>query len=330
MPVISAPHEFDVSDLFVDLHPIFARQLYLKVEGFNFAGSIKLKAAREIVAQAEAAGVLGPGSTLVESSSGNMGVALSMLAADRGYRFVCVTDSRCNAATRRTMKAFGADVHVITEAHPTEGYLGARIRYVQEMCAADEKVVWLNQYEAPGNWMAHYRTTAPAIADRFPGLDVLLIGAGTTGTLMGCARYFHEHRPDVRVVAVDAVGSVTFGGVPGPRHIPGLGTSIRPALLDETFVDSVVHVDEEETVRICRRLAAHGYHFGGSTGTAVGGALAWLRENGADRRTTAVTIAPDLGERYLDTLYDDNWVRGTFGDAALAGGEERNEGRAAR
>lgn len=330
MPVISAPHEFDVSDLFVDLHPIFARHLYLKVEGFNFAGSIKLKAAREIVAQAEAAGVLGPGSTLVESSSGNMGVALSMLAANRGYRFVCVTDSRCNAATRRTMQAFGAEVHTITEPHPVDGFLGARIRYVQEMCAADEKVVWLNQYEAPGNWMAHYSTTGPAIAEKFPELDVLVIGAGTTGTLMGCARYFHEHRPGVRVVAVDSVGSVTFGGVPSPRHIPGLGTSIRPGLLDESFVDTVVHIKEKDTVRICRQLASHGYHFGGSTGTAVAGALAWMQENCADRSTTAVTIAPDLGERYLDTLYDDNWVRDTFGDTALAGGEEQNEGRAAR
>ncbi|WP_042386382.1 2,3-diaminopropionate biosynthesis protein SbnA [Streptacidiphilus melanogenes] len=330
MPVITAPHEFDVQDLFVDLHPIFGRRLYLKVEGFNFAGSIKLKAAREIVAQAEAAGVLGPGSTLVESSSGNMGVALSMLAANRGFGFVCVTDPRCNVATRRTMQAFGADVRVVTEPHPTEGYLGARLRYVRELCAADEKVVWLNQYEAQGNWMAHYRTTGPAIADRFPHLDVLVIGAGTTGTLMGCARYFREHRPDVRVVAVDSFGSVTFGGAAGPRHIPGLGTSVRPGLLDESLVDHVVHVAEADTVRTCRRLAAHGYHLGGSTGTAVSGALAWLSEHRPDGRATAVTIAPDLGERYLDTLYDDSWVRDTFGDSTLADGGEPDERRAAR
>jgi cysteine synthase A len=330
MSVISAPHEFDVQDLFVDLHPIFARRLYLKVEGFNFAGSIKLKAAREIVAQAEEAGVLGPGSTLVESSSGNMGVALSMLAANRGFRFVCVTDSRCNAATRRTMQAFGADVVVISEPHPTEGYLGARLRYVRELCAADEKVVWLNQYEAQGNWMAHYRTTGPAIAARFPDIDVLAIGAGTTGTLMGCARYFREHRPEVEVVAVDAVGSVTFGGDAGTRYIPGLGTSVRPALLDESFVDSVVHVSEVDTLRTCRAMAAHGYQFGGSTGTAVSGALAWLAENRPDSRTKAVTIAPDMGERYLDTLYDDSWVRDTFGDSALAGGGEPDERRTAR
>ncbi|WP_217166779.1 2,3-diaminopropionate biosynthesis protein SbnA [Streptomyces sp. AC512_CC834] len=319
MPVISASHEFDVSDLFVNLQPFFGRRLFLKVEGFNFAGSIKLKAAREMVAQAEAAGVLGPGATLVESSSGNMGVALALLAASRGFRFLCVTDSRCNAVTRRTMESLGAEVHVITEPHATEGFLGARIRHVKALLAADDKKVWLNQYLSPGNWMAHYRTTAPAIARQFPDLNVLFVGAGTTGTLMGCARYFRERRPSVRVVAVDSVGSVTFGAPAATRHIPGLGTSVRPALLDESLVDAVVHVPETATVRTCRELMRHGFSFGGSTGTVVTGALDWLSEqygdlaSGIREQVTAVTISPDLGERYMDTVYHDEWVQNSLG-----------------
>ncbi|MFD7832939.1 2,3-diaminopropionate biosynthesis protein SbnA [Kitasatospora sp. NPDC059803] len=328
MPVISASHEFEVSDLFVNLQPFFGHRLFLKVEGFNFAGSIKLKAAREMVAQAEAAGVLGPGSTLVESSSGNMGVALSVLAASRGYKFICVTDSRCNEVTRRTMESYGAEVHLITEPHETEGFLGARIRHVKALLAADEKRVWLNQYLSPGNWMAHYRTTAPAIARQFPDLNVLFIGAGTTGTLMGCARYFRERRPSVRVVPVDSVGSVTFGAPPATRHIPGLGTSVRPALLDESLVERAVHVEETDTVRTCRELMRGGFLFGGSTGTAVSGALRWLNEHygdgagGARERVTAVTISPDLGERYMDTVYHDEWVRGSVGPEGLLPGVE--------
>ncbi|MBD0695015.1 2,3-diaminopropionate biosynthesis protein SbnA [Streptomyces sp. CBMA123] len=329
MPVISASHEFEVSDLFVNLQPIFGHRLFLKVEGFNFAGSIKLKAAREMVARAEESGALGPGSTLVESSSGNMGVALSVLAAARGYRFVCVTDSRCNEATRRTMESYGTEVHVITEPHPEEGFLGARIRHVRALLAEDERRVWLNQYLSPGNWMAHYRTTAPAIARQFPDLTVLFVGAGTTGTLMGCARYFRERRPSVRVVPVDSVGSVTFGTPPAPRHIPGLGTSVRPPLLDDSLVDPAIHVEERDTVRTCRELMRGGFLFGGSTGTAVSGAVRWLDEHHGDgmggvrNRVTAVTIAPDLGERYLDTVYHDEWVARSIGPEGLLPGVAR-------
>ena len=206
----------------------FGRSLFLKCEGFNFAGSIKLKAATEMVEAAERDGVLTPGSILVESSSGNLGVALSMIAANRGYGFVCVTDSRCNLSTKRMMQALGSQVHVITEPDRVGGFLGARINYVRALCASDDRYVWLNQYYNPQNWKAHYRKTAPAIARQFPQLDVLFVGAGTCGTLMGCARYFQEwHRP-VRVVAVDSVGSVTFGGPAGRRMIPGWARASVP------------------------------------------------------------------------------------------------------
>ena len=119
MTVISAPQEFNEDELYVDLRPIFGHSLFLKCEGFNFAGSIKLKAAVEMVEAAERDGVLTPGSILVESSSGNLGVALSMIAASKGYGFLCVTDSRCNLATRRLMEALGSQVHIITEPDPS-------------------------------------------------------------------------------------------------------------------------------------------------------------------------------------------------------------------
>lgn len=310
MRVISTPQEFNVSDLYVDLRRFTGHGLFLKCEGFNFAGSIKLKAAMEIVEQAERDGRLRPGCTLVESSSGNIGVALAMVAASRGYRFICVTDERCTLPARQLMQNYGAEVRVLTEPHPVDGLLGARLRLVESLCAANESYVWLNQYTDPGNWTAHYRSTGPEILRMFPGLDVLFVGAGTTGTLMGCARYLREVRPSARVVAVDSVGSVTFGSPPAPRRIPGLGAGVRPPLLDESFVDDVVHVDEAETVRTCRSLVRHGFLFGGSTGTVVAGALSWL--TGTGRNLTAVAIAPDLGDRYLDTVYQDQWVIDAF------------------
>jgi 2,3-diaminopropionate biosynthesis protein SbnA len=317
VPVVSVPHDFNEEELYVDLRQIVGYSLFLKCEGFNFAGSIKLKAATVMVAAAERDGVLKPGSILVESSSGNLGVALSILAASKGYQFLCVTDSRCNLSTRRLMEALGSHVHIIAEPDPVGGFLGARIDFVRALCAIDDRYVWLNQYTNPGNWMAHYLTTAPAIARQFPGLDVLFVGAGTTGTLMGCARYFSEWHRQVRVVAVDSVGSVAFGGAPGRRMIPGLGTSIRPPLLDESYLDDLVRVEEADTIRACHRMARSGFLFGGSTGTVVSGAMDWLARHDT-RELTAVAIAPDLGERYLDTIYQTNWLEDIYGPDVLS------------
>ncbi|WP_159661922.1 2,3-diaminopropionate biosynthesis protein SbnA [Streptomyces mexicanus] len=324
MPVISAPHSFNEGQLYVDLQPILGRSLYLKCEGFNFAGSIKLKAAIEMVESAERDGLLTKDSVLIESSSGNLGVALSVIAASKGYRFLCVTDSRCNLSTRLLMEALGSEVHVIADLDANGGFLGARIDYVRALCASDERYVWLSQYTNPGNWQAHYRKTAPEIAEQVPQLDVLFVGAGTTGTLMGCARYFREwHRP-VRIVAVDTVGSVAFGGTPGRRMIPGLGMSMRPPLLDESYVDEVIQVEEADTIRACHRLARRGVLFGGSTGTGVSGASGWLDRHGSPD-LTAVAIAPDLGERYLDTIYQQTWLEDLYGDRVLHGDDDERE-----
>jgi 2,3-diaminopropionate biosynthesis protein SbnA len=316
VPIISHPYAYNEDNLFVDLRSTFDLPLFLKCEGFNFAGSVKLKAAAAMVEAAERAGRLAPNSVLVESTSGNLGVAMSTLAASKGYRFLCVTDSRCNLSARQMMEALGSQVHIISEPDVHGGFLGARINYVRALCRSDDRYVWLNQYADPNNWMAHHRTTAPAIARQFPQLDVLFVGAGTTGTLMGCARYFRGwHRP-VRIVAVDSVGSVTFGGASGRRMIPGLGTTIRPPFLDESFIDDVVHVHEADTIRACHRLASRGFLFGGSTGTVVSGALEWLAGHDI-RDLTAVAIGPDLGGRYLDTVYQVNWVHDIYGEDVL-------------
>ncbi|MFJ3584952.1 2,3-diaminopropionate biosynthesis protein SbnA [Streptomyces sp. NPDC090127] len=315
MPVITAPHAYNEDDLYVDLMPTLGQPLFLKCEGFNFAGSIKLKAATEMVESAERRGILTPDSILVESSSGNLGVALSIIAASKGYEFVCVTDSRCNLTTRLMMEALGAHVHLVSDV--SEGsLLAGRLAAVRGLCASDPRCVWLSQYSNPDNWKAHYFRTAPAIAQAFPQIDVLFVGVGTTGTLMGCARYFHTWSRPVRIVAVDTVGSAIFGDPPGRRMIPGLGMSMRPPLLDRAYVDDVVRVAESDTIRTCRAMAARGFVFGGSTGTVVSGATGWLDAHRGDG-LTCVAISPDLGERYLDTIYQSNWVQDLYGAEAL-------------
>ena len=312
MPVISEPQEYVVDDLYIDMAPMSGHRLYLKCEGLNLAGSVKLKVAAEMVAAVERSGRLTPDSILVESTSGNLGVALSMIAASKGLPFVCVTDSRCNRVAAQLMRAHGTEVRVVDTPDPQTGFLGSRIRYVREICASDPRYVWLDQYTNAANWGAHYRLTGPAIARSFPGLDVLFVGTGTAGTLMGCARYFRGLPQPPLIVAIDSVGSVTFGLPPGPRWIPGLGSGLPSNHLDLTYIDSVVTVSEVETVRRCREMAARGFFFGGSTGTVISGALTWLAENDPGRSLTAVAISPDLGERYLESVYDDGWVRSTY------------------
>lgn len=316
--IINAPQQFIVEDLYVDLRAVTGAPLYLKCEGFNFAGSVKLKAAAEMVAAAERSGRLGKDSVLVESSSGNLGIALAIIAASKGYRFLCVTDPRCNSASRRLMQSLGAEVRVITEKDANQGYLESRIRHVRELCASRDHYVWLNQYANPSNWQAHYRHTAPAIVQHFPDLDVLFVGTGTTGTLMGCARYFKDHGIQATIVAIDAEGSVTFGGLPARRMVPGLGTSTRPQLVDESYVDDVVLVDEADTIRMCHRMAGRGFLFGGSTGTVVSGATRWLEAKYPGENPVAVAISPDFGERYLDSIYEEGWVQEHFGPLDLS------------
>lgn len=306
--VISSPWEFNSENLYVDLRATVGVPLLLKCEGFNFARSIKLKAATEMVMGAERRGVLRPGATIVESSSGNLGVALSMIAANRGYRFVCVTDARCTVSSRRMMEVLGAQVHVVTEPKTEGGFLAARLDHVRALCANEPGAVWLNQYSNPDNWGAHYRRTGPEIYSAFPDVEIVFIGAGTTGTLMGCARYLRDQGSSAQIIAIDVIGSVTFGGLSGVRLIPGLGTGVKPEQLDEAFVDDVVLVAERETIVMCRELASHGFLFGGSTGTVVSGARRWLAEHRPGADVTAVAIAPDLGESYLDSVYDDTWT----------------------
>jgi cysteine synthase A len=205
----------------------------------------------------------------------------------------------------------------VDEPDPQGGFLKARLDRVRGLCAEDDRYLWLNQYSNPANWGAHYEGTAPAILKYMPDVDVLFVGIGTSGTAMGCARYFHDNGSHARLVAVDAVGSVTFGRPAGTRLIPGLGASVMPPMFDAETFDDLVQVPELDTIRLCRTLAGRGLLFGGSTGTVVAGALQWLERYDSERSLRTVCISPDMGDRYLSTIYDDSWVLANFGPEAL-------------
>ncbi|MFI5529077.1 2,3-diaminopropionate biosynthesis protein SbnA [Kitasatospora sp. NPDC051853] len=307
-------HEIVLDDLFLDLGGFVPGvDLTLKIEGLNPAGSIKLKAAVGLLEDAEARGVLRPGGRVIESSSGNLGIALASVCAARGYAFTCVIDPNTSVQSIGLMRAFGAEVAMVDRRDANGGFLQSRIDHIQERLREDPELVWPNQYANPANPAAHRERTAAAIGKQFLDVDVLFVGAGTTGTLMGCVEWFRANSPRTRIIAVDTEGSVTFGRPAGRRHIPGLGTSRRPEILRPEGVDEVVMVPEAEAVRMCRRLAAErGLAMGGSTGSVL--AAVDRKRLELPSGATVVAIGPDLGERYLNTVYDDLWVAERFGD----------------
>ncbi|MFE2636057.1 2,3-diaminopropionate biosynthesis protein SbnA [Streptomyces scopuliridis] len=292
-------------------------RLLLKIEGFNPAGSIKLKTAIGLVEDAERWNLLKPGGRVIESSSGNLGVALSSVCAAKGYPFICVTDPNTSPQNAALIRAFGGEVVVVDKKDANGGYLQSRIDYIGDRLQEDPSLFWPNQYANEANSRIHYNRTAASILGEVPEVDFLFVGAGTTGTLMGCADFFREHSPRTQVVAVDTAGSVTFGFPPGKRHLPGLGTSRRPELYDPKLVDEVVIVPEAEAIRMCRSVArSQGIAMGASTGSVL---AAVARKRGElPAGSTVVAIAPDNGDRYLNTVYDDAWVVERFGLSAVA------------
>jgi cysteine synthase A len=288
----------------------------LKLEGLNPAGSIKIKTAREMLSTALADGTLREGGRLIESSSGNLGVALATICAAEGIRLTVVTDPNANARSVRTIRALGAEIVTVTERDLNGGFLQTRIDYIRSRLATDPGLVWLNQYASTANARAHQETTAREILAEFEAPDAVFVGVGSSGTLMGCLAHFRAVRAPTRVVAVDSAGSVTFGGAPGPRWIPGLGASRRPEIFRDGDDFEKCVVPEAETIRVCRRIARrYGLLVGGSTGTAL--AAVEAARGRLARFSRVVVVSPDLGERYLDTIYDDDWVRGRFGPDLL-------------
>jgi N-(2-amino-2-carboxyethyl)-L-glutamate synthase len=301
-------YELIQDDIFLHVREVAdLKRFYMKIEGFNPGGSIKIKTALSLIEAAERDVADLSNIRFIESTSGNLGVALSIICAAKNYKLTCVTDPNCSQAAVAVMRALGAAVVVVRRRDANDGFLGSRIAYVRQQLAADPDLFWLNQYANPSNPAAHEQSTAPQVLAEFKKVDYLFIGVGTGGTLMGCANYFRQRSPSTRIIAVDAAGSVSFGSEPATRNIPGIGTSRPPELLDRHAPDEVQIVPEWETVRECRWLARHtGLLTGGSTGSV----LAAVRQRGASIApdSTVVAVAPDLGERYLNSVYDDRWV----------------------
>lgn len=297
-------------------------RLFAKIEAANPGGSIKDRAAVGLLHGALRAGRIRRGTVVVESSSGNMGIGLAQACAVLGLRFICVVDVRTTAQNVAIMRAYGAEIEMVETPDPCGGgYLRARIARVRAIVESLPQAFWPDQYGNMHNALAHRRTMHEIVSALDGHVDVLFCPTSTCGTIRGCADYVQEHRLDTTIVAVDAVGSVIFGsaGCAAPtsvRLIPGHGAAVRPRLYRDGVAGACVHVSDLDCIVGCRRLVAQeGILAGGSSGAAVV-AVERLREQ-LGEGSTVVVVFPDRGERYLDTIYSDDWVREHFGSVPV-------------
>ncbi len=273
--------------------------LLAKLEGMNPAGSAKDRVGAAMIADAESRGLLAPGATIIEPTSGNTGIGLAAVAAAKGYRVILTMPDSMSQERQLLLKAYGADI-VLTPG--AKGMAGA-IAEAQRLAAEIPGSFIPGQFDNPANPAAHYATTGPEIwTDTEGRVDVFVAGVGTGGTITGVGRYLKEHNPAVQVVAVEPAASpVLSGGAAGVHGLQGIGAGFLPAALDTTVYDSVVPVTEEQAYAAARELARReGVLCGISSGAALYAALE-LAAKPEYAGKTVVVLLPDVGDRYLST-----------------------------
>jgi cystathionine beta-synthase len=288
-----------------------------KVEYFNPGSSVKDRIGITIIEDAERQGLLKPGGTVVESTSGNTGVGLAIAAAIKGYKTVFVMPDKMSEEKIRVLRAYGARVVVtptnVEPEDPRSYYSVAR-----QIVAETANSILANQYHNPVNPRTHHETTGPELWQQTAGkIDVFAAGMGTGGTITGVGRFLKEMNPKVQIVGIDPIGSILYDyfytGKMTEAHaykVEGVGEDFVPSVYDFSVIDDVVKVNDKESFLMTRRLVREeGLFVGGSSGLAVAGALRYAAERDLGRDKLVVVLLPDSGSRYLSKVFDDNWMR---------------------
>lgn len=287
-----------------DLQPL----ILAKMEMFNPGGSVKDRIGPAMIEYCEQLGLLRPGGTIVEPTSGNTGHGLAIAAAIKGYHCIFVMTDKVSEEKRSLLRAYGAEVVIcpgsVTHDSP-EHYKNVAHRLADEIpgaCCPD-------QYSNPANPATHYATTGPEIwRDTAGRISALVAGIGTGGTISGTARYLKEQNPNVKIIGADPPGSVYSGDTPGPYKVEGIGMELFPKNYDSSVVDEVIRIDDRTSFYWARRLAREeGILAGGSAGTALGAALIYARRLTAN--DVIVVLIPDTGRGYLSKQFNDTWMR---------------------
>ncbi|MCW5878673.1 MAG: cystathionine beta-synthase [Anaerolineales bacterium] len=293
--------------------------LYAKVEFINPGGSVKDRIGVTIIDSAEQQGLLKPGGTVVEATSGNTGVGLAIVCAIRGYKSVFVMPDKMSQEKIQLLRAFGAKV-VITPTAVAPEDPRSYYRVAERLAKETPNAILANQYHNPDNPRSHYETTGPEIWEQTGGkVTDVIIGMGTGGTYSGVGKYLKEQNPKVRIVGVDVEGSIlkeiweNHGQIPEgveaiTYKVEGIGEDFLPSTSDLSQLDAIVRVNDKESFTWARRLVAEeGIFAGGSAGSALAGAMRYCA--GLEAGSLAVVLLPDSGSRYLSKFFDDKWMR---------------------
>lgn len=290
------------------------RTIHLKLEMENPTHSMKDRTGYSLILHCEEKGLLHPGSTVVESTSGNLGVALAFLCKARGYRFIAVVDPKTTQENMLRMQALGARIELVDTPDAHHGYLLSRLARVQDLCTDNEDYVWTNQYANEANPRIHYLGTGPELYRQMRNrLDAVFVPVSTGGTLSGIGRYLRTISPATKIIGVDAYGSVVFGTPPAARKLTGIGASRPSTFLTRELYDHALLVRDEEAFAFCHALARQtGLKLGGSSGCVLFAAIRFLAEYTHIRET--VCICADSGEHYNQTIYHEAWIHQNTSD----------------
>ncbi|MNW36484.1 putative siderophore biosynthesis protein SbnA [compost metagenome] len=293
-------------------------QVFAKLEFLNPTGSVKDRAAKYIIETLLETGKIDSSSILVESTSGNFGIALSSYSKMYGLPFYCVIDPLISPINEQLIRLLSEKVFKVDKRDENGGYLLNRLRKINELLQSDSNIYWVNQYWNPLNAEAYYHSLGDEILAQMDNdLNYIFIGVSSGGTITGLSQKIKEKLPSCKVIAVDIEGSVVFGGIPAKRYIPGIGSSMVPPILQGAQIDEIVYVNEYSTIQYCKKLLRdYSIFAGGSSGSAMAAIHKYFSmEKLTDQKKAKVmTIFCDRGDRYASTIYNDVWVNNTYSD----------------